>query len=283
MSCALLPLLSLTIFLLVLGYFGFSQVILVDFCHILCYFCLSFCVSVYFCFFMFFLVFNQLYGRSFRFFASNYILIWIFHSLLGWNLTLIGTTRMVDSILGSILHSVDCLLSLFLAIWVFCSWHVSEFSPSTGFFAFIRVYSFSSRLGVPNSWWCLYWFLILLSESHHRRSIIGYFHCKMWFSMIFFLSGGIHLNPGPPVQINFAHPNICSASSVTAQLNKPVVLAEFFFDHNIEILSLSETWLFSDALPSTLNALTPPNFSIVHQPRLTGKGGGVAIIYCSFL
>ena len=101
--------------------------------------------------------------------------------------------------------------------------------------------------------------------------------------MILLLSGDIHLNPGPPVQINFAHLNICSASSVTAQLNKPVALAEFISDHDIEILSLSETWLSSDALPSTLNALTPPNFSIVHQPRLTGKGGGVAFIYRSFL
>ena len=118
-------------------------------------------------------------------------------------------------------------------------------------------------------------FLILLSESPHRRSIIGSFHCKMWFSMILLLSGDIHLNPGPPVQINFSHLNICSASSVTAQLNKPVALAEFISDHNIEILSLYETRLSSDALPSTLNALAPPNFSIVHQPRLTGKGVGL--------
>ena len=85
-------------------------------------------------------------------------------------------------------------------------------------------------------------FLILLSESPHRRSIIGSFHSgRVWFSMILLLSGDIHLNPGPPVQINFAHLNICSASSVTAQLNKPVALAEFISDHDIEILSLSET------------------------------------------
>ena len=55
--------------------------------------------------------------------------------------------------IGSILHSVDCLLTLFLAIWFFSApdTSVSEFSPSTGFIASIRVYSFSSSLGVPNS------------------------------------------------------------------------------------------------------------------------------------
>ena len=58
--------------------------------------------------------------------------------------------------------------------------------------------------------------------------------------MILLLSDDIHLHPGPPVQINFAHLNIFSASSVTAaQLNKPVALAQFISDHDIEILSLS--------------------------------------------
>ena len=36
-------------------------------------------------------------------------------------------------------------------------------------------------------------------------------------------------------------------------------------------------YLLMHLIPSNLNALTP-NFSIVYQPRLTGKGGGVAFI-----
>ena len=59
--------------------------------------------------------------------------------------------------------------------------------------------------------------------------------------------------------------------SVTAQLNKPVALAEFIPDHNIESLN---------AL--TLNALTPLNLSIVHQPRLTGKGVGLHLFTVHF-
>ena len=187
--------------------------------------------------------------------------------------------------IGSILHSVDCLLRLFLAIWFFLLLQhpfLNSHPPPDSLPPFVSVpsppASVCQTLDDVHTG-----FLILLSESPHRRSVIGSFHCKMWFSMILLLSGDIHLNPGPPVQINFAHLNICSASSITAQLNKPVALAEFISDHNIEILSFSETWLSSDALPSTLNALTPPNFSIVHQPRLTGKGGGVAFIYRSFL
>ena len=36
----------------------------------------------------------NLYGLSFRFSASNYILIWNFRNLFGWNLTLIGRFRL---------------------------------------------------------------------------------------------------------------------------------------------------------------------------------------------
>ena len=73
------------------------------------------------------------------------------------------------------------------------------------------------------------------------RSRIGCctrFHDQFISSMILLLSGDIHLNHGPPVQINFTHLNICSASSATSQLNKPVALAEFISDNDIEILSL---------------------------------------------
>ena len=60
--------------------------------------------------------------------------------------------------------------------------------------------------------------------------------------MMALLLGDLHLNP---VQINLAHLNICSASSVTAQLNKLVALTEFSSDHDIEILSLRDLAIFS--------------------------------------
>ena len=98
------------------------------------------------------------------------------------------------------------------------------------------------------------------------------------------LSGDINLNPGPAISsLNLSHLNIRSASSITLTLNKPIALQEFITDHKIDILPLSETWLSPDSLPSTLNSLTPSDFSLIHSPRPHGTGGGLAVIYRSCL
>src|SRR3989442_15161943 len=60
-------------------------------------------------------------------------------------------------------------------------------------------------------------------------------------------------------------------------------LHEFLIDHSIDVLTLSETWLSADTLPSTLQSLTPQGYSIFHSPRTFGHGGGLATIYRSFL
>ena len=69
----------------------------------------------------------------------------------------------------------------------------------------------------------------------------------------------------------------------SSTLNKPIAIQEFLTDQNLDLLAISETWLAPDSLPSTLNSLTPAGYSIIHQPRPVGKGGGVALIYRSFL
>ena len=65
--------------------------------------------------------------------------------------------------------------------------------------------------------------------------------------------------------------------------DKPALLLEFLIDHSIDVLTLSETWLSVDTLPSTLQSLTPQGYSIFHSPRTFGHGGGLATIYRSFL
>jgi hypothetical protein len=101
------------------------------------------------------------------------------------------------------------------------------------------------------------------------------------FLILLLLAGDIELNPGPT--LSFAHLNTCSVSSITSSIDKPALLQEFIGDQSLDILTLSETWLPPDVLPSVLNSLTPPYFSILSSPRLTGKGGGLAVIYRSFL
>ncbi|CAJ1050453.1 PREDICTED: uncharacterized protein LOC104949780 [Xyrichtys novacula] len=52
----------------------------------------------------------------------------------------------------------------------------------------------------------------------------------------------------------------------------------FLTDNNLDFLCLTETWHnHLDLFP--LNQATPPRYSYLHQPRLTGRGGGVAFIH----
>jgi hypothetical protein len=104
-------------------------------------------------------------------------------------------------------------------------------------------------------------------------------------SFILLLAGDVEVNPGPPSPsfINLSHLNTRSSTSITPDLDKPASIQEFISDNNLNLLSLSETWLPPDTLPSTLNSLTPPNFSIINSPRTTGRGGGLAVIFHSNL
>ena len=110
-------------------------------------------------------------------------------------------------------------------------------------------------------------------------------HLHPFFSLLLILSGDIHLNPGPSSSkfLTLGHLNTRSVSSITADLDKPSVLQEFILDNSLDLLSLSETWLSSDTPPSILNSFTPPGFSLIHQPRLSGLGGGVAFVFRSSL
>jgi len=108
-------------------------------------------------------------------------------------------------------------------------------------------------------------------------------HSSLLISLLLLLAGDIEVNPGPtsPQFLNTSHLNIRSATTITADLDKPAALQEFVTDNNLDILTLSESWLSIDTPPSILNSLTPPGFSIIHSPRITGLGGGLALIYRS--
>jgi len=53
-------------------------------------------------------------------------------------------------------------------------------------------------------------------------------------------------------------------------------------DYNLDVLCLTETWLKPNNHIS-LNEFTPQDYSYKHEPRLKGKGGGVAVIYSNIL
>ncbi|XP_067305539.1 uncharacterized protein [Pseudorasbora parva] len=63
---------------------------------------------------------------------------------------------------------------------------------------------------------------------------------------------------------------------------KTLVVNDMIIDHNLEVLCLTETWLKPDDY-ITLNECTPRDYCYKHEPRLKGKGGGVAVIYNTIL
>ena len=60
-------------------------------------------------------------------------------------------------------------------------------------------------------------------------------------------------------------------------------IASHLADHPTEILSLNETWLQPTDSDNFVSSLAPPGYSILHSPRLTGQGGGLAVIFRSYL
>src|ERR1700730_10467952 len=49
----------------------------------------------------------------------------------------------------------------------------------------------------------------------------------------------------------------------------------------MDFLFLTETWLSPDFPPSIPNSLTPTGYSFLQVPRLSGRGGGLAVIFRS--
>ncbi len=53
-------------------------------------------------------------------------------------------------------------------------------------------------------------------------------------------------------------------------------------DNSFDVLCLTETWL-KTSYYFGLNESTPPSYCYKHEPRQTGRGGGVATIYSDIL
>ena len=92
--------------------------------------------------------------------------------------------------------------------------------------------------------------------------------------ILLLLAGDVELNPGPS-PLNFTHLNIRSIRS----FQKSSSLHNYLADHPTEILSLNETWLQPTDSDNFVSSLAPPGYSILHSPRLTGQGGGLALIF----
>ncbi len=63
---------------------------------------------------------------------------------------------------------------------------------------------------------------------------------------------------------------------------KALIVNEIITDNSFDVLCLTETWLKTNDYFG-LNESTPPSYCYKHEPRQTGRGGGVATIYSDIL
>ncbi len=63
---------------------------------------------------------------------------------------------------------------------------------------------------------------------------------------------------------------------------KAVIVNDIITDNSFDVLCLTETWLKTNYYFG-LNESTPPSYCYKHEPRETGRGGGVATIYSDIL
>ncbi|KAJ8030613.1 hypothetical protein HOLleu_27076 [Holothuria leucospilota] len=80
--------------------------------------------------------------------------------------------------------------------------------------------------------------------------------------------------PPSPLLLDFG---LINARSVK---NKDVVLVDYIIDHNLDLLGITETWLSTGNQDNVdLGRLKTAGYEFRHVPRLTGQGGGLALIY----
>src|SRR5258708_39023105 len=188
-----------------------------------------------------------------------------------------------------ILHSFHVLFIFFLCIFItisitqpLCTSHPPAFLVKTFIFPPMPHFSCCQALDIIPSH-----FLIKLSWI--TKPIICFpsrFSTRHFLFFLLLLCGDVEVNPGPD-SVNFlkcAHLNVRSASTINKNINKPTLICELISDYKLDILTLSETWFTENTLPSILNSFMPNGYSLLQTPRPSTKsGGGVAVIYRSFL
>ncbi len=107
------------------------------------------------------------------------------------------------------------------------------------------------------------------------------------------LSSKYKLNAGSRTNLIVIKPEKCKINeqklflklgllNIRSLTPKAVIVNEIITDNSFDVLCLTETWLKTNDYFG-LNESTPPSYCYKHEPRETGRGGGVATIYSDIL
>ena len=128
------------------------------------------------------------------------------------------------------------------------------------------------------------------SDTHHRREGSAEEHsfsrmsalAEEHFKVLLLFIGGVESNPGPMRNKSTTlRMGLANARSV---VNKAALIHDVINDNRLDLLAVTETWVYKDSPEVHKREAAPPGFSIVHAHRDTstrgskkGHGGGIAL------
>ena len=72
---------------------------------------------------------------------------------------------------------------------------------------------------------------------------------------------------------------VCSLINARSIRNKTLLIQDFVLDNLVDVLMITETWLSRCGDEVIIGEICPPGYRFFNQPRLSGNGGGVGLLY----
>ena len=108
------------------------------------------------------------------------------------------------------------------------------------------------------------------------------------FVAMLLLLAGVESNPGPVGPVGHVNSNECWAPcfgllNVRSAVHKAALIHDVIFDHSMDLLALTETFIVNDDPDAIKLDPAPPGYSILHTHRSNAtrlnRGGGIALIH----
>ena len=96
------------------------------------------------------------------------------------------------------------------------------------------------------------------------RGFPSHVNCR-GLMLLIWLAGDISLNPGL----------VLGVANIPSITNKGALIVDTTASHDFNFFCLSETYIRSSVSAGLIDSVTSPGYVFLHQPCLSGRGGGV--------